>query len=106
MARIEGEIIIGRPVEVVFDFAADQRNEPRYNPRMIRADKVSDGPVGKGTVFRSIAKSMGQVVSPPVLPPNWRISKGRLRSTRCLAGPGCAGRGVYVPRARPSCWGR
>jgi hypothetical protein len=26
------------PAETVFDFAADQRNEPRYNPRMIRAD--------------------------------------------------------------------
>jgi hypothetical protein len=52
-------IIIGRPAEAVFDFAADQRNEPRYNPRMmIRAGKVSDGPVGKGTVFRSAAKSM------------------------------------------------
>ena len=62
MARIDGEIIIGRPVEVVFDFTADQRNEPRYNPRMIRADKVSDGPVGKGTVFRSAAKSMGRAV--------------------------------------------
>lgn len=60
MARIEGEIIIGRPVKAVFDFAADQRNEPRYNPRMLRADKVSDGPVGKGTVFRSTAKSMGR----------------------------------------------
>jgi hypothetical protein len=60
MARIEGEIIIGRPVEAVFDFAADQRNEPRYNPRMIRADKVSDGSVGKGTVFRSTARSMGR----------------------------------------------
>ena len=26
------------PAETVFDFAADQRNEPRYNPQMIRAD--------------------------------------------------------------------
>ena len=42
MAKIAGEIIIGRPVEAVFDFAADQRNEPRYNPRMIRAEKISD----------------------------------------------------------------
>ena len=48
MAKIAGEIVISRPAEAVFDFAADQRNEPRYNPRMIRADKVSDGPVGKG----------------------------------------------------------
>jgi hypothetical protein len=28
MARIEGEIVIGRPMDVVFDYVADQRNEP------------------------------------------------------------------------------
>lgn len=53
MAKIEGEIIIGRPAATVFDFAADQLNELRYNPRMVRAEKISDGPVGRGTVFRS-----------------------------------------------------
>lgn len=57
MARIEGVIVIGRPVDQVFDFVADQRNEPRYNPRMVRAEKVSAGPVGAGTVFRSAAGS-------------------------------------------------
>jgi len=60
VARIEGEILIDRPVEAVFDFVADQRNEPLYNPRMVRVAKVSDGPVGKGTVFRSAARSMGR----------------------------------------------
>ena len=60
MARIVGEIIIGGPAEAVFDFEADQRNEPRYNPRMARAAEVSDGLVGKGTVFRSSARFMGR----------------------------------------------
>lgn len=60
MARIVGEIIIGGPAEEKFDFEADQRNEPRYNPRMIRAAEVSDGPVGNGTVFRSSARFMGR----------------------------------------------
>jgi hypothetical protein len=60
MAKIEGEILICRPVEAVFDFVADQRNEPRYNPRMIRAAMATDGPVRKGTVFRSAAKSLGR----------------------------------------------
>jgi hypothetical protein len=49
MARIEGEIIIDRPVDVVFDYVADQSNEPQYNPQMVRADKVTPGPVRKGT---------------------------------------------------------
>ena len=60
MTFIEGEIIIARPAETVFDFAADQRNEPRYNPRMVRAEKVTGGPVGKGTVFRSAVQAIGR----------------------------------------------
>ena len=60
MAFIEGDIIIARPAETVFDFAADQRNEPRYNPRMACAEKVTGGPVGKGTVFRSAVRAPGR----------------------------------------------
>jgi len=30
MVRIQGEIVINRPVDEVFDFVADERNEPRY----------------------------------------------------------------------------
>ena len=60
MARIEGEIVIGQPVDVVFDDVADQGNEPRYNPRMVRAEKITAGPVGKGTRFRSAVASMGR----------------------------------------------
>jgi hypothetical protein len=60
MARIEGEIVIGRPVDVVFDYVADQSHEPRYNPRMVRAEKITPGPVGKGTQFRSAVKSLGR----------------------------------------------
>ena len=60
MARIEGVIIINRPVETVFDFVADERNEPRYNPSMLHAEKVSDGPIGLGTRFRAETNSMGR----------------------------------------------
>jgi uncharacterized protein YndB with AHSA1/START domain len=57
MAHINGEIIIKRPVEEVFDFVADERNEPRYNPRMLRAEKLSSGPVGLGSRFRAVMRS-------------------------------------------------
>ncbi len=59
MARIEGEIIIDRPVDAVFDYVADQSNEPQYNPQMIRAEKITAGPVRKGTQFRSAVASRG-----------------------------------------------
>lgn len=61
--RIEGEIVIARPVEEVFDFVADERNEPLFNPRMVRAEKVSPGPIGPGTRFRAEIKSMGRTAA-------------------------------------------
>ena len=39
MVRIDGEIVIDLPVEVVFDYVADQSNEPQYNPQMVRAER-------------------------------------------------------------------
>jgi polyketide cyclase/dehydrase/lipid transport protein len=60
MARIDGDIVIGRPVEAVFDYVADQSNEPQYNPQMVRAEKITAGPVGVGTKFRSTVASMGR----------------------------------------------
>jgi uncharacterized membrane protein len=60
MIRIEGEIVIDRPVDEVFDFVADARNEPRYNPRMLRAEKLSPGPIDLGTRFRDEIRSMGR----------------------------------------------
>ena len=56
MARIEGEIIIERPLEEVFDFVADERNEPHYNPRMLHAEKLTAAPIGVGTRFRAEMK--------------------------------------------------
>ena len=62
MARVSGEILINRPVEQVFDYAAAQRNEPIYNPRMLRSEKITDGPIGVGTRFRATARSGRRLV--------------------------------------------
>jgi uncharacterized membrane protein len=62
MAHLEGQIVINRPVEVVFDFVADERNEPRFNPQMRRVEQISAGPIGLGTRFRAETLSMGRTV--------------------------------------------
>jgi hypothetical protein len=62
MTRITGEIIIDAPADVVFDFVADQRNEPAYNPQMVRSAKVTPGPVGKAP---SSARRSGPGVGSP-----------------------------------------
>ena len=40
MTHIEGEVIINRPVGEVFDVVADERNEPRYNPRLLWVEPI------------------------------------------------------------------
>jgi uncharacterized protein YndB with AHSA1/START domain len=57
MARIKGEVFIARPPEVVFDVVADERNEPRYNPKMISARLVSDPPVARGARFAAMMRT-------------------------------------------------
>jgi uncharacterized protein YndB with AHSA1/START domain len=59
MAHITGEVTINAPVEEVFDLVADERNEPSYNPRIVRAEKVGEGPVGKGSRFVAEPQGMG-----------------------------------------------
>ena len=44
---VDSEIVIGRPVEVVFDYVAGQSNEPPYNPHMVRTEKITTGRRGK-----------------------------------------------------------
>ena len=60
MFRIEGDIVIKRPVEEVFDFVADERNEPSYHSQMRRVEQVTQGPVGIGTRYRTELVSMGR----------------------------------------------
>ena len=50
------------PVEDVFDFVAEERNEPRYNPQMRDAEQISEGPIGVGTRFRTELETMGRTM--------------------------------------------
>src|ERR1035441_4239252 len=62
-ADIEGEILIGRPIEDVFDFVADERNEPLYNPLIVSVAKLTAGPVGPGTRYRATTRAMGRTTA-------------------------------------------
>jgi uncharacterized protein YndB with AHSA1/START domain len=60
MVQISGEIVIARPIEEVFELLADARNEPLYNPRIRKAEKISPGPIGPGTRFEQTARAIGR----------------------------------------------
>ena len=60
MTIVDGEIVIERPVEDVFEFVADERSEPRFNSRMSRVELVTPEPVGAGSQFRAESRMMGR----------------------------------------------
>ena len=60
MARIDGEIVINRPVEEVFDFVADERAaiQPTHAPRredLARADRPWNPPAEFSSFRRPVA---------------------------------------------------
>jgi hypothetical protein len=62
VAQIEGDIVIKRPIGEVFDFVADERNEPRYNPQMTLVERLSEGEIGLGTQFSAQVVSGGRAL--------------------------------------------
>ena len=96
MARIEGEIDIDRPVEDVFDFVVDTRNEPLYNSRMVRADKLTDGPVRLGTRFRAVTTTRNATAEMVVEVTEYR-RPDRLASTTRLQSMDIAGTLSFAP---------
>jgi len=97
-ASIQGEIVIARPVSEVFDFVADERNEPRYNPRMDSAEKLTEGAIGTGTRFRATVTSGGRPVD-MVMETTAYERPSRLASTTVMQEAEISGELTFEPEA-------
>lgn len=64
--RITGAIDIARPAESVFEVVAHERNEPRFNPRLRHVEKLTPGPIGRGTRFQAQTQS-GRRTTPVII---------------------------------------
>ena len=53
MVVISNSVVIGCTAEQAFDYLSDLRSELEWNPTCERMEKVTDGPVGRGTRFRA-----------------------------------------------------
>jgi uncharacterized membrane protein len=51
--QVETGGLIQRDPAVVFSFVADARNVPLYMPTVLSVEKLTEGPIGPGTQFRS-----------------------------------------------------
>lgn len=61
MLTIESSITIDRSPADVFDYAADARNHRTWNVNAQSVEKISPGPIGRGTRFHGIYKGYGEL---------------------------------------------
>ena len=59
MIRMHLSQDINRPVETVFDYFSDCRNETQWNPFVKTIDKIGDGPIGLDARFRGDYPGVG-----------------------------------------------
>ena len=57
--RFGATVTIDRPIEEVFAFLAEGKNDKKFSPRVIEIAKTTEGPPGVGTVFASTVKDAG-----------------------------------------------
>ncbi|MFI8359967.1 SRPBCC family protein [Streptomyces sp. NPDC085612] len=57
--QFEASVEIDRPIEQVFAYLADGRNDPEFSPRVQQITRTPEGPTALGTVFRSTVKDAG-----------------------------------------------
>jgi uncharacterized protein YndB with AHSA1/START domain len=98
MTTIKGSILIRRPVEEVFDYVADERNEPGYNPQLRSVEKTTPGPIGAGTLWHVVATS-GKRSTPFELEVTEYTRPSRLGSMTRMATADINGALTFVPDA-------
>jgi uncharacterized membrane protein len=62
MAHFKTSIVIHRPVETVFALVSNYQNSPLWVTGALEHRKMSPGPIGVGTVIRTVGHFMGQRV--------------------------------------------
>lgn len=60
MTKIEQSATIERPVEQVWDFLHEPKNDPIWQTSIVESQQLSEGPVGVGTRMREVRHFLGK----------------------------------------------
>ena len=79
------DVFVPRPPEAVFEYFADLRHEPEYNPEVHDIRKITEGPLARGTRFEGLHDGLGPV--------SWELVE--FDAPRHVAIEGKVGAGTY-----------
>jgi carbon monoxide dehydrogenase subunit G len=57
MLEFENTIRVDRPIAEVFAFLSDLENIPKWNYYVLEVTKLSNGPIGVGTIYHQVQKT-------------------------------------------------
>jgi len=60
MANYTATIATPRPISEVFDYLSDFSSTLEWDPGVVEAERLSDGPIGLGSEFRIVAEFLGR----------------------------------------------
>jgi uncharacterized membrane protein len=60
MAKVEVSVVINRPIEEVFAFAANIENNAQWQSGVLEARVTSEGSIGVGTTYRYVTQLLGR----------------------------------------------
>jgi uncharacterized membrane protein len=60
MTRIERSIVIGRPVDEVFEFTHDLTRNPLWQTTLVELEVLTDGPMRTGTRWQEARRFLGK----------------------------------------------
>lgn len=63
MITLREHVEIDRPLAEVFDYVVNVENAPKWQPAVIKVERITDGPIRVGTKFNEVAKMMGRRIS-------------------------------------------
>ncbi|WNS75341.1 SRPBCC family protein [Bacillus sp. DTU_2020_1000418_1_SI_GHA_SEK_038] len=63
MADFRSSVIIHKPISEVFHYMASMENVPELMPNVVKMEKLTEGPIGKGTRFKESRSVRGNTVN-------------------------------------------
>ena len=85
MVKVEGTIVINRPIEEVFAFLTNPDNAPLWQGSVLESKQTSEGPVGVGTSGQVVSQFLGRRMES-----TWQVTEYELNkkaSLKTTSGP-------------------
>ena len=85
MVRVEGTVVINRPIEEVFAFLSNADNASQWQGGTLEAKQTSEGPVGVGTTGQVASQFLGRRMES-----TWEVTEyelNRKASLKTTSGP-------------------